>query len=104
MLDEYLNTFGIDKTKANRKVNKLSGGEQQRVAIARAIACNGEIILADEPTGNLDYDTSLAIMKLFRQLVDDYGKTVIMVTHNKELAKMTDTIIHIDQRNKNIYE
>lgn len=104
MLDEYLNTFGIDKTKANRKVNKLSGGEQQRVAIARAIACNGEIILADEPTGNLDYDTSLAIMKLFRQLVDDYGKTVIMVTHNKELAKMTDIIIHIDQRNKNIYE
>lgn len=104
MLDEYLNTFGIDKTKANRKVNKLSGGEQQRVAIARAIACNGEIILADEPTGNLDYDTSLAIMKLFRQLVDDYGKTVIMVTHSKELAKMTDTIIHIDQRNKNIYE
>lgn len=104
MLDEYLNTFGIDKTKASRKVNKLSGGEQQRVAIARAIACNGEIILADEPTGNLDYDTSLAIMKLFRQLVDDYGKTVIMVTHNKELVKMTDTIIHIDQRNKNIYE
>lgn len=104
MLNEYLNKFGIDKTKASRKVNKLSGGEQQRVAIARAIACNGEIILADEPTGNLDYDTSLAIMKLFRQLVDDYGKTVIMVTHNKELAEMTDTIIHIDQRNKNIYE
>lgn len=104
MLNEYLNKFGIDKTKASRKVNKLSGGEQQRVAIARAIACNGEIILADEPTGNLDYDTSLAIMKLFRQLVDDYDKTVIMVTHNKELAEMTDTIIHIDQRNKNIYE
>ena len=99
-----LKKFGIVETKANRLVGQLSGGEQQRVAIARAIACNGEIILADEPTGNLDYDTSLAIMKLFRQLVDDYGKTVIMVTHNKELAKMTDTIIHIDQRNKNIYE
>lgn len=92
------------KHKIHNYPDQLSGGEQQRVAIARAIACNGEIILADEPTGNLDYDTSLAIMKLFRQLVDDYGKTVIMVTHNKELAKMTDTIIHIDQRNKNIYE
>ncbi len=104
MLNEYLNRFGIDETKANRKVNKLSGGEQQRVAIARAVACNGDIILADEPTGNLDYDTSLGIMKLFRELVDNYGKTVIMVTHNKELANMTDTIIHIDQHTKNIYE
>ncbi len=104
MLNEYLNRFGIDETKANRKVNKLSGGEQQRVAIARAVACNGDIILADEPTGNLDYETSLGIMKLFRELVDNYGKTVIMVTHNKELANMTDTIIHIDQHNKNIYE
>ena len=104
MLNEYLNRFGIDESKANRKVNKLSGGEQQRVAIARAVACNGDIILADEPTGNLDYDTSLSIMKLFRELVDNYGKTVIMVTHNKELANMSDTIIHIDQHNKNIYE
>lgn len=103
-LNEYLNRFGISEDKANRKVNKLSGGEQQRVAIARAVACNGEIILADEPTGNLDYDTSLAIMKLFRQLVDDYHKTVIMVTHNNELAKLTDKIIHIDQKTKNIYE
>ena len=104
MLNEYLNRFGIDETKASRKVNKLSGGEQQRVAIARAVACNGDIILADEPTGNLDYDTSLGIMKLFRELVDNYGKTVIMVTHNKELANMTDSIIHIDQHTKNIYE
>ena len=104
MLNEYLNRFGIDETKASRKVNKLSGGEQQRVAIARAVACNGDIILADEPTGNLDYDTSLGIMKLFRELVDNYGKTVIMVTHNKELANMTDSVIHIDQHTKNIYE
>lgn len=103
-LNEYLNRFGISEDKANRKVNKLSGGEQQRVAIARAVACNGEIILADEPTGNLDYDTSLTIMKLFRQLVDEYHKTVIMVTHNNELAKLTDKIIHIDQKTKNIYE
>ena len=102
-VSHVLDLVGLSE-KANDLPEDLSGGEQQRVAIARAIACNGEIILADEPTGNLDYDTSLAIMKLFRQLVDDYGKTVIMVTHNKELAKMTDTIIHIDQRNKNIYE
>ena len=102
-IDETIDLVGL-KDRTYNFPSQLSGGEQQRVAIARAIACNGEIILADEPTGNLDYDTSLAIMKLFRQLVDDYGKTVIMVTHNKELAEMTDTIIHIDQRNKNIYE
>ena len=102
MLDEYLNTFGIDKTKANRKVNKLSGGEQQRVAIARAVACDGEIILADEPTGNLDYETSLGIIKLFRELVETFGKTIIMVTHNNELANMCDHVVHIDQKTKSV--
>lgn len=103
-LQNYLDRFGINEEKANRKVNKLSGGEQQRVAIARAIASDAKIILADEPTGNLDYETSMSIIKLFKELVDKYGKTVIMVTHNLEIAKITDKIIKIDQTNKGIYE
>lgn len=103
-LKKYLDRFGINEEKATRKVNKLSGGEQQRVAIARAIASDADIILADEPTGNLDYNTSISIIKLFKELVDNYGKTVIMVTHNLEIANMTDKIIKIDQNNKGIYE
>lgn len=103
-LNSYLSRFGIDEDKASRKVNKLSGGEQQRIAIARAIASNAQIILADEPTGNLDYETSLQIIKLFRELVNQYGKTVIMVTHNLEIAKMTDKIIKIDHHTKDIHE
>ncbi len=102
MLNGYLSRFGIDENKAKRKVNKLSGGEQQRVAIARAVACDGEIILADEPTGNLDYETSLGIIKLFRELVETFGKTIIMVTHNNELANMCDHVVHIDQKTKNV--
>lgn len=103
-LNEFLNRFGINEIEAKRKVNQLSGGQQQRVAIARAVACNSEIILADEPTGNLDSDTSIGIINLFRELVSEYKKTVIMVTHNKELAKKSDQIIGIDQKNKNIYD
>ena len=102
MLNGYLSRFGIDENKAKRKVNKLSGGEQQRVAIARAVACDGEIILADEPTGNLDYETSLGIIILFRELVETFGKTIIMVTHNNELANMCDHVVRIDQKTKNV--
>lgn len=103
-LNSYLERFGINEEKASRKVNKLSGGEQQRVAIARAIASNAQIILADEPTGNLDYETSLSIIKLFRELVDEYKKTVIMVTHNLEIANLTDQIVKIDHITRNIHE
>lgn len=103
-LKNYLDRFGISEEKALRKVNKLSGGEQQRVAIARAIASDAKVILADEPTGNLDYETSMSIIRLFKELVDKYGKTVIMVTHNLEIADITDKIVKIDQNNKGIYE
>ena len=95
MLDEYLNTFGIDKTKANRKVNKLSGGEQQRVAIARAIACNGEIILADEPTGNLDKETEKEILDIFKKLAHEENKCIIIVTHSKEVCEMVDEVYEL---------
>lgn len=100
-----LNRFGIDSNKAFRKVKNLSGGEKQRVAIARAVSTNTDIILADEPTGNLDSNTSKQIISLFRELVEKYGKTVIVVTHSETLAKESDIIIKIDQNIKKlVYE
>lgn len=74
---------------------QLSGGEQQRVAIARAIAKNPKILLCDEPTGALDYNTGKAILKLLQDTCRNTGKTVIVITHNSALTKMADRIIHI---------
>jgi lipoprotein-releasing system ATP-binding protein len=68
----------------------MSGGEQQRVAVARALMNNPKVIFADEPTGNLDSDTSQDIHRLFLRLRDDFGQTFIIVTHNQELAKLSD--------------
>lgn len=85
-----LEKFGIVKTKANRLVGKLSGGEQQRVAIARAIAKNVDLIFADEPTGNLDTATEKEIIKIFKMLTEEYGKTVIVVTHSDTVAGLAD--------------
>lgn len=82
---------GIVKSKADRMINKLSGGEQQRVAIARAMAANVDLIFADEPTGNLDSETELEIVKLFNMLATEYGKTIIVVTHSDEVSKLSDT-------------
>ena len=85
-----LNMVGIVNTKADRMVNKLSGGEQQRIAIARAIAGNEDLIFADEPTGNLDTETEKEIIKLFQMLAETYGKTIIVVTHSTEVSKLSD--------------
>lgn len=85
-----LEKFGIVKTKADRLVTHLSGGEQQRIAIARAIASNVDLIFADEPTGNLDTATEAEIIGIFKMLTEEFGKTVIVVTHSNEVSKLSD--------------
>ncbi|MBE6117572.1 MAG: ABC transporter ATP-binding protein [Erysipelotrichaceae bacterium] len=85
-----LDMVGIVNTKADRLINRLSGGEQQRIAIARAIAGNVDLIFADEPTGNLDTETEQEIIRLFQMLAEKYGKTIIVVTHSDEVSKLSD--------------
>ena len=91
---ELLDILGI-KDKAKQKPADLSGGEQQRVAIARALINNPALVLADEPTGNLDTKTGREVFDLLKMLTDRFGTTVVMVTHNLELAGMTDRSIYI---------
>lgn len=86
---ELLHSVGLDTEEANRRVLKLSGGQQQRVAIARALSYNPDIILADEPTGNLDTETQNEIMNIFRDLANS-GKCVILVSHSPDVAAMCD--------------
>ncbi|MGX8851301.1 ABC transporter ATP-binding protein [Amedibacillus sp. YH-ame10] len=90
-----LDFLGITKSKANRLVTKLSGGEQQRVAIARALATDVDIILADEPTGNLDTTTEESIINIFSVLAKKHEKCVIVVTHSKAIAKQADVVINL---------
>lgn len=86
---ELLRSVGLDENEANRRVLHLSGGQQQRVAIARALSSGPEIILADEPTGNLDGETQTEIMKIFKDLAAK-GKCVILVSHSPEVANACD--------------
>ena len=86
---ELLQGVGLDEDEANRRVLKLSGGQQQRVAIARALSYDPDIILADEPTGNLDTETQNEIMYIFRELTNQ-GKCVILVSHSPDVAAMCD--------------
>ncbi|MDD6955010.1 MAG: ABC transporter ATP-binding protein [Solobacterium sp.] len=85
-----LERFGIVRSKADRMIGQLSGGEQQRVSIARSLASNVDLIFADEPTGNLDTATEVEIINVFKQLAEDYGKTIIVVTHSNQVAEMSD--------------
>lgn len=88
-----LKKVGIEHEKADRKILKLSGGEQQRVAIARAIANSSPILIADEPTGNLDMDNEQAIMDIFKRLAHEENKCVIVVTHSKRVASEADIVL-----------
>lgn len=93
-LNEIINSLGIEE-KMNYLPNNLSGGEQQRIAIARALLSKPAIILADEPTGNLDSKTSLEVVSLLKRLNIKFTQTIVMITHNEELAQLSDRIIHI---------
>jgi putative ABC transport system ATP-binding protein len=90
-----LDYIGISREKANRTVNKLSGGEQQRVALARALSTNVDIILADEPTGNLDEDMENEIVEIFKKLAHEHNKCVIVVTHSMQIAKQSDSTLKL---------
>lgn len=99
-----LDYIGIAKDKADRFVNKLSGGEQQRVAIARALATNVELILADEPTGNLDEEMEQEIVDIFKRLAHEHEKCVVVVTHSNEIAMQADQAFHLKKGVLSPYE
>ena len=94
-IDQIAETLGI-KDRLEALPNQLSGGQQQRVAIARALAGTPSIILADEPTGNLDSKTSQDVLSLLKVTSEKFGQTIVMITHNEEIAQMVDRIIHIE--------
>lgn len=92
---EHLRAVGLDESHFRKKPSHLSGGEQQRVAIARAMASDACIIMADEPTGNLDNENSSMVVDLLKDLAHRLGKCVIMVTHSEELAAQADVRYHM---------
>lgn len=94
-IDKIINTLGLDN-KVNSLPSQLSGGQQQRVAIARALAAKPAIILADEPTGNLDSRTSQDVLGLLKVTAKKFEQTIVMITHNEEIAQMADRIIRIE--------
>ena len=93
--DGFLKKVGLSEDEAGCLIGKLSGGQQQRVAIARAIASNSPIIVADEPTGNLDEDTEEKIIEIFRDLAHKDRKIIIIVTHSKRVAEHADEILRL---------
>jgi putative ABC transport system ATP-binding protein len=94
-IDQITHTLGLENKLFNLP-NTLSGGQQQRVAIARALATKPAIVLADEPTGNLDSRTSQDVMGLLKITSERFSQTIVMITHNEELAQMADRIIRIE--------
>ena len=92
---KIVETLGL-KSKLNNLPNNLSGGQQQRVAIARALATKPAIVLADEPTGNLDSKTSQDVLSLLKVTSQKFAQTIVMITHNEEIAQMADRIIRIE--------
>ena len=94
-IDSIIETLGLER-KLENLPNNLSGGQQQRVAIARALASKPAIILADEPTGNLDSKTSQDVLGLLKVTSQKYGQTIMMITHNEEIAQLAERIIRIE--------
>ncbi len=94
-INNIINMLGLEE-KVNSMPNNLSGGQQQRVAIARALATKPSIILADEPTGNLDSKTTLDVIGLLKTTSRAFNQTIVMITHNEEIAQMADRIIRIE--------
>lgn len=95
---DLLEKVGLDEDEAHRRILKLSGGQQQRVAIARALSYGPEIILADEPTGNLDGETQDDIMDIFAKLAKEENKCVIIVTHSPEVTEKADIVYELKKR------
>ena len=94
-LNRIIETLGLGR-KLQNLPNNLSGGQQQRVAISRALAAKPAILLADEPTGNLDSRTSQDVMSLLKVTGQKFGQTIVMITHNEEIAQMADRIVRIE--------
>ena len=94
LIPEVLKQVGIE-TPITQKIYKLSGGQQQRIAIARALINQPRIILADEPTGNLDSENSRRVIDLLKQTTNEYGMTLLMVTHDADIAKQANHCIHL---------
>lgn len=99
-----LEKVGITKEMAQKNVQHLSGGQQQRVAIVRAMCCDAKLVVADEPTGNLDEKNSLEIIRLFKELAHEQGKCVIVITHERDIAKECDTILELKNRKFNLIQ
>lgn len=93
-IDEVMETVGLGDRKDHFPA-QLSGGEQQRVAIARAVAKNADLLLCDEPTGALDFETGIKILKLLKDINDKYKKTVVIITHNVPIGEMADRVIRM---------
>ncbi len=94
-VDEIISTLGLEKKRDNMP-NMLSGGQQQRVAIARALATKPSILLADEPTGNLDSKTSQDVLGVLKMTSSKFHQTMVMITHNEQIAQLADRVIHIE--------
>ena len=94
-VDEIINTIGLSE-KRSVMPNQLSGGQQQRVAIARALASKPSIILADEPTGNLDTKTNQDVLGALKMTAKQFKQTIVMITHNEHIAQLADRLVHIE--------
>ncbi|WP_411333923.1 ABC transporter ATP-binding protein [Metabacillus indicus] len=101
---EMLAKVGISEKQARQKVLTLSGGQQQRVSIARALSCESDLIIADEPTGNLDEDTAKDIVRLFQSLAHDENKCIIVVTHDPSIAEISDVTVKLSKRSFTVKE